>query len=212
MKYTSSVYYTDDVYITFHYYRPVIAYSSTLAFHCGYKLMTSSRDIYTSTLQLYNYSQYAMPCVFRWEQLQKKFQDTLQNMIAGELGSPLIARYPFLVPAYLSQGFKVIKGANPTEPKLEQLPYAIHFLYGLKYTTAYDMEFAFPVDIDKPDGFDVLLKAVHIAVEAVADAAKPGEAWQLSHLSVARESLMRMRIPIAARIYREAGSCVRVKL
>lgn len=116
-------------------------------------------------------------CVFRWEQLQKKLQDTVQNMIAGELGSPLIARYPFLVPAYLSAGFNVIKGANPAdEPKLEQVPYAIHFLYGLKYTSAYDMEFAFPVDIDKPDGFDVLLKAIHIAVDAVADAAKPGKA------------------------------------
>lgn len=101
-------------------------------------------------------------------------------MIAGGLGSPLIARYPFLVPAYLSTGFKAIKGANPPEgPKLEQLPYAIHFLYGIKYTPANAMEFAFPVDIDRPDGFDILLKAIDIVVEAVADAAKPGEALDL---------------------------------
>ena len=133
--------------------------------------------------------------IFRWEQLQKKFQDTLSSMLAGEIGSPLIARYPFLVPAYLSAGFNVIKGSNPAdEPKLEQVPYAIHFLYGIKYTTAYDMEFAFPVDIDKPDGFDVLLKAVHIVVDAVADAAKPGKAEPPFHWAPYHETIFKATV------------------
>ena len=51
----------------------------------------------------------------RWDQLKVKVQDTVQSMFAGEL----IGRYPFLVPAYLSTGFKMIKAANPPdEPKL----------------------------------------------------------------------------------------------
>ena len=99
-------------------------------------------------------------------------------MFAGELGSPLIGRYPFLVPAYLAAGFQVIKHANPEgKPQLEQLPYAIHFRYGLKYATVYDMEFAFPVDFDREDGFGVVLKAVDVVIKAIAKAAKPGEGY-----------------------------------
>ena len=109
----------------------------------------------------------------RWDQLKVKVQDTVQSMFAGELGSPLIGRYPFLVPAYLSTGFKMIKAAD--EPKLMELPYAIHFRYGLKYATVYDMEFAFPVSIDKPDGFKTFLDAIHFVVNELEKAAnKPG--------------------------------------
>ena len=73
-------------------------------------------------------------------------------------------------------GFQVIKHANPEgKPQLEQLPYAIHFRYGLKYATVYDMEFAFPVDLDREDGFGVVLKAVDVVIKAIAEAAKPGE-------------------------------------
>ena len=98
-------------------------------------------------------------------------------MFAGELGSPLIGRYPFLVPAYLAAGFKVIKSANPDDkPHLEELPYAIHFRYGLKYATVYDMEFAFPVNFnDTEHGFDVFIEAIDIVVKAIAEAAKPGK-------------------------------------
>jgi DNA-binding phage protein len=111
----------------------------------------------------------------RWDKLQLKVQDTVQSVFAGELGSPLIGRYPFLVPAYLAAGFKIIKHANPEgKPQLEQLPYAIHFRYGLKYATVYDMEFAFPVDFNREDGFDVVLKAVDVVIKAIAEAAKPG--------------------------------------
>ena len=100
----------------------------------------------------------------------------MQSVFAGELGSPLIGRYPFLVPAYLAAGFNIIKSANPEgKPQLEQLPYAIHFRYGLKYATVYDMEFAFPVDFNKDDGFDVVLKAVDVVVKAISEAAKPGK-------------------------------------
>ena len=115
---------------------------------------------------------------FRWDKLQLKVQDTVQSVFAGELGSPLIGRYPFLVPAYLAAGFKVIKAANPDDkPQLEQLPYAIHFRYGLKYATVYDMEFAFPVNFnDSEHGFDAFLSAIHAVVDEIADAAKGGKA------------------------------------
>ena len=98
-------------------------------------------------------------------------------MFAGELGSPLIGRYPFLAPAYLAAGFKIIKEANPdNKPQLEELTYAIHFRYGLKFATVYDMEFAFPVDFnDSEHGFDVFIKAIDIVVNAITDAAKPGK-------------------------------------
>ena len=87
----------------------------------------------------------------------------------------MISRYPFLVPAYLAAGFKTIKAANPPgSPKLEELPYAIHFRYGLKYATVYDMEFAFPVSIDRPDGFKTFLDAIDIVVTESEEAAKPG--------------------------------------
>ena len=104
-------------------------------------------------------------------------------MFAGELGSPIISRYPFLVPAYLAAGFKIIKSANPPDkPQLEQLPYAIHFRYGLKYATVYDMEFAFPVNFnDSEHGFDIFLKAIDEVVKEIADAAKPGELPDLTY-------------------------------
>ena len=81
-----------------------------------------------------------------------------------------------MTPAYLSAGFKVIKATHPPhQTKLETLPYAIHFLYGLNFTPVNDMEFAFPVDFERPDGFDHLLKAIEIVVDEVSKAAKPCE-------------------------------------
>ena len=111
----------------------------------------------------------------RWDKLQLKIRDTVQSVFAGGLGSPLIGRYPFLAPAYLAAGFKIIKEANPDDkPQLKELPYAIHFRYGLKFATVYDMEFAFPVDFnDSEHGFDVFIKAIDIVVNAITDAARP---------------------------------------
>ena len=118
--------------------------------------------------------------VIRWNQLQKKLTDTVQNGFAGELGSPLIAKYPFMTPAYLSQGFKVVKATHPPDkPKLEQLPYAIHFMYGLDFNPVNDMEFAFPVDFKRPDGFDCFLQAIDVVVEELSKAAKPCEELNL---------------------------------
>ena len=118
--------------------------------------------------------------VNRWKELQKKLTDTLLNAFAGELGSPLIAKYPFMTPAYLSQGFKVMKATHPPDkPKLEQLPYAIHFLYGLDFNPVNDMEFAFPVDFERPDGFDCFLQAIDVVVEELSNAAKPCEELDL---------------------------------
>lgn len=87
-----------------------------------------------------------------------------------------------MTPAYLSQGFKVIKKTHPSdEPKLETLPYAIHFLYGLNFTPVNDMEFAFPVDFERADGFDHLIKAIEIVVDEVSKAAKPCEELDLMY-------------------------------
>lgn len=98
-------------------------------------------------------------------------------MFAGELGSPLIARYPFLTPAYLAAGFKAIKKENPpNEPKLETLPYAVHFRYGLKFAPVYDMEFAFPITLDDTEhGFDTFLNAIKFVITELEEASKPGE-------------------------------------
>ena len=108
--------------------------------------------------------------------METKLVDTISSAFAGELGSPLISRYPFLVPAYMTFAHKTIKATNPPGKNLEQLPYAIHFRYGLKYAAAYNMmEFAFPVNMNDPDhGFDKLIEALDVVVKEVADAARLG--------------------------------------
>ena len=111
----------------------------------------------------------------RWEKVQAKLVDTISSTFVGELGSPLISRYPFLVPAYMAFAHKTIKATNPPGKSLEQLPYAIYFHYGIDYSPAYDMEFAFPVNMNDPDhGFDKLFKALDVVVNEVADAARQG--------------------------------------
>ena len=94
------------------------------------------------------------------------------------------ARYPFLTPAFLTTGLKAIKNQNPpNKPKLEILPYAVHFLYGFKYNPVYDMEFAFPVSVDDTEhGFDILLDAIRYVLSELEEASKPGIQASILHL------------------------------
>ena len=81
--------------------------------------------------------------------MKQKISDTLQHKVLGEVVNPVMSRYHTLTPALIASGFNLVELANPPGTTLEPLPYAIHFRYGISLGPAYDMEFGFPLNLDK---------------------------------------------------------------
>ena len=106
----------------------------------------------------------------------QRVTDSVTHYAMRDIGSPALASAvgPMLVPAMLATGFKITKEAQPPDT-LQELPFAIHFRYGISLAPVYDMEFAFPIilygnqtDVPKDvqlDGIKKLLDAIQIVIE-----------------------------------------------
>ena len=106
--------------------------------------------------------------------MKQRIVESLEHVMVKDIGSPAIERYPLLIPVLGSKSLDIIKRDQKDEIH-EELPYAIHFRYGITLSPVYDMEFAFPLTIDDDqNGFDTLLKAVKTVVEEVEQAARGG--------------------------------------
>ena len=109
-----------------------------------------------------------------WDKLQQRISDTVQHIALDTVGSLTFERYPQLIPVIGANSLDIIR-RNQEEKIHEELPYAIHFRYGITLAPVYDMEFAFPLTIDDDqNGFDTLLKAVKIVIEETERAAEGG--------------------------------------
>lgn len=102
---------------------------------------------------------------FRWNKLVQKVEDTAQHVMLNAIGSPLIERYPQFVPVLGSVSLDLLKQNIPAQLD-EELPYAIHYRYGISLAPVYDMEFAFPINLDDDEnGFQLLIEAVQFVVK-----------------------------------------------
>lgn len=90
----------------------------------------------------------------------------------GGIGSPVLQRYPSLTPLLLFLGFQAVQASNPVAVKKEEITYSIHFRYGIDFSVAYCMEFAFPFDIADDDSFTNILEAIKFVINRVETAAK----------------------------------------
>ena len=89
-------------------------------------------------------------------------------------GSPILERYPSLIPTMLSQSCKSVKETNPAGKVFQELPYAIHFQYAIDTTPARNMEFAFPFDINDKISFQKVLQALKVVIELAEKDASAG--------------------------------------
>ena len=123
----------------------------------------------------------------------QRVTDTVKEVTMRDVGSPALANPfvgPFLVPAILATGFKMTKEAQPPDT-LQELPFAIHFRYGVSLAPVYDMEFAFPITLyskeereannganvtksKQIEGIQKLLTAVHTVIETAKKWANGG--------------------------------------
>ena len=120
---------------------------------------------------------------FRFKKLQQKIIDTVEHVGLDSLGTPLIKRYPAIIPAFVAGSFNLLKQRQPEGEIIEELPHAIHFRHGISEAPVYDMEFAFAFNLDD-DGssFEVVLEALRYVVEETEKEAKlfhPGNAGKL---------------------------------
>ena len=90
----------------------------------------------------------------------------------GEIGTPVLQRYPSLTPLLLFLGFQSVQASNPEGCEREEVTYAVHFRYGIDFTVAYCMEFAFPFNINNTVSFGKILAAIHYVVKKVRNAAE----------------------------------------
>ena len=104
--------------------------------------------------------------------MMQKLTDSLTGIAMGGIGSPVLQRYPSLTPLLLFLGFQTVQAANPVGEKKEEITYSIHFRYGIDFTVAYCMEFAFPFNIDDDDSFQTILQAIQFVINRVETAAK----------------------------------------
>ena len=100
--------------------------------------------------------------------------DSLQHVMLDTISTRYLEQYPQLIPVFGANSIAIIKGGHEEEVH-EEIPYAIHFRYGITLAPVYDMEFAFPLTLDDDqNGFDTLLKAVKFVVEEAEKAARGG--------------------------------------
>lgn len=78
--------------------------------------------------------------------------DTLVGALGGAVIVPLISKLPGVTPLYLAMGFQMVKlQYGVLQPnQVVQQPWAVHYRDGLDLMPVYDMEFAFPLDINNP--------------------------------------------------------------
>lgn len=96
-----------------------------------------------------------------------KVIDVAQQTGGEYILSPLMKNVPGVTPISLLIGFQLVKLQYGTlqEEEVVRTPWAIHFRDGIDIMRVYDLEFAFPIDIDHP------LKAVQ-AIRKVIDIVK----------------------------------------
>ena len=104
--------------------------------------------------------------------MMQKLTDSLTGIAMGGIGTPVLQRYPSLTPLLLFLGFQAVQAANPVGQKMEEITYSIHFRYGIDFSVAYCMEFAFPFNIDDDDSFQTILQAIQFVINRVETAAK----------------------------------------
>ena len=116
---------------------------------------------------------------FRFKKLQQKLTENIEHITLAEIGTPLIKRYPALIPAVVGGGFDMVKKGQPEGENIEELPYAIHFRYGVSEAPVYDMEFAFGITfIDEAEtcleneSFERIKNALCYVVEKAEEEAK----------------------------------------
>jgi len=113
-----------------------------------------------------------MCLICRWDKVRQKLRDTTQHVLLNATGSPLMANYPQFVPVVGGISLDLLKG-NLSAQVHEELPYAVHFRYGVSIAPVYDMEFAFPLTLDDDEhGFDKLFEAVQYVVDETQKAAE----------------------------------------
>ena len=110
--------------------------------------------------------------IHSWPQVTQKLKDSITGITFGEIGPPVLHRYPSLTPLLLYLGFQSIQSSNPEGCKKEEITYAIHYRYGIDFSVAYCMEFAFPFNINDKMSFENILTAVRYVVEKVKNSAK----------------------------------------
>ena len=87
-------------------------------------------------------------------------KDTLEGRALNATRG-VVAQHSFLIPAAIGSVLDRIKSSNP-ETTIERLPYAIHYRFGVKFTPLYNLEFAFPCDLDD---LSPVYKALDIVVK-----------------------------------------------
>ena len=103
--------------------------------------------------------------------MTQKLTNSITGLAMGEIGSPVLQRYPSLTPLLLYLGFQSVQSGNPEGCKKEEMTYAIHFRYGIDFSVVYCMEFAFPFNIKDKTSFEKILTAIRYVVEKVKNAA-----------------------------------------
>ena len=93
--------------------------------------------------------------------------DTLLGSLGGSVIVPLLGKLPCITPLFLTLGFQAIKlqyGELQPEQVVKQ-PWAVHYRDGIDLMPVYDMEFAFPVDINNPVAITKAVKTVVMLTE-----------------------------------------------
>lgn len=91
--------------------------------------------------------------------------DTVSHIAMNSLGTPMISEYPSIIPCMNMTSFSIVKHTYPPGITRIELPYAIHYMYGLSYCPTRYMEFAFSFNMDTGEGFPNVLKAMKCVVE-----------------------------------------------
>ena len=106
------------------------------------------------------------------------FWSKLIDVVGGSLGknilTPLINRFPGSTPLALGASFEALKLQYGTLQGYEvvRTPWAIHYRDAIDVMPVYDVEFAFPIDIENPE---LAVRAIHKVINITKQYAKQGQ-------------------------------------
>ena len=104
---------------------------------------------------------------YRIEKLNQKVLDTISGVPVGKYANPKRLHLGLLTPAIFANAHDLVKKTNSPGETYEQIPFGIHYRFGINLEPVYVMEFGFPLNLkdDNDPLYKNLIEAMRYVVE-----------------------------------------------